>query len=402
MAKLSGKLSRIVTIVVVLVVVAGGAFYFVSSRGGTKKVTAEFASAVGVYPGTPVEILGVEVGSVTKVSPHGSSVGIEMNYDSKYKVPANAISVIVANSLVSDRYIQLAPVYSGSGAVLASGASIPMSRTASPAELDDIYAALSKLSKALGPQGANKSGSLNALLTVAAANLKGNGANLGNSIDALSKAAATLSNGRQDLFGTVRNLQSFTKALSDSDAQVRHFEQQLAQVAGDLANERADLGSALHNLTLALRDVATFVKANASKFHTDIGGLKTITGVLVKQKAALNETLAIAPVALANLVHTYQPDLGVIATRSNLSTLLDPSTICATVNYLVKNLTGKVPGLDPIAKLFGSLAPTVTSVCATAFKGQNPTGPLLGQLQDLVSQLTSGGLGGLIPIGQGG
>jgi len=38
----------------------------------------------------------------------------------------------------------------------------------------------------------------------------------------------------------VRNLQVFNQALADSDAQVKHFEEQLAQVAGDLASERGD------------------------------------------------------------------------------------------------------------------------------------------------------------------
>ena len=87
-----------------------------------------------MYPGTPVDILGVPVGSVRKVTPSDDHVAIEVSYDSKYHVPANAIAVIVANSIVSDRYVQLAPAYSGSGPTLANGAHIPMSRTASPAE----------------------------------------------------------------------------------------------------------------------------------------------------------------------------------------------------------------------------------------------------------------------------
>ena len=251
MARLSANLTRIVAAVVVLAILIGVGAYALFGGGGTKTVTANFASAVGVYPGTPVKILGVPVGEVSKVSPHGDSVAIELTYDSKYKVPANAVSLIVANSLVSDRYIQLAPAYDGTGATLPDGAKIPLARTASPAELDDIYGALDKLSVALGPNGSNKTGSLSTFLKVASANLDGNGAALGNSITALSQAATTLSNGREDLFGTVKNLQAFTQALSDSDAQVRHFEQQLAQVAGDLADERADLGSALHNLTVA-------------------------------------------------------------------------------------------------------------------------------------------------------
>jgi phospholipid/cholesterol/gamma-HCH transport system substrate-binding protein len=271
----------------------------------------------------------------------GDSVKIDMKYDKKYKVPDGAISVVVANSLVSDRYIQLAPAYTGKGPTLKDGANIPLSRTASPAELDDIYGALNELSVALGPNGANKNGALSTLVNVAAANLDGNGAAFGNSITQLSKAAATLSNGREDLFGTVRNLEVFTKALSASDVQVRHFEEQLAQVAGDLADERADLGAALHNLTGALHDVAVFVKSNAAKAHTDIVGLKDVTGILVKEKAAFEETLAVGPVALANIVHAYQEAQGTLGTRSNLTNLLDPASVCGAIEGIV---AAQVPG----------------------------------------------------------
>ena len=113
---------------------------------------------------------------------------------------------------------------------------------------------------------------------------------------------------------------------------MRHFNEQLATVAGELAGERQDLGAALHNLGIALNQVAGFVNDNAAKLHTDIGGLKTLTGVLVKEQASLNETLAVGPVALANIVHAYQPDLGALGTRSNLDSLADPATLCALID----------------------------------------------------------------------
>ncbi|MCU1656683.1 MAG: hypothetical protein JWO57_1339, partial [Pseudonocardiales bacterium] len=309
--RLSRTMIRVVAGVVVLAVVAVVAVYALSGSSN-RKVTAYFASGVGVYPGTPVKVLGIQVGSVTKVTPNGGSVRIEMAYNRKYPLPADAISVLVANSLVSDRYVQLAPAYSGTGPIMADGASIPLSRTASPAELDDIYGALNQLSVALGPNGANKNGALSTFVNVAAANLNGNGTALKQSIENLSKAALTLSNGRSDLFGTVTNLRVFTQALSQSDAQVRHFENQLAQVAGDLADERGDLGAALHNLTVALHDVATFVQANAGKVHTDIVGLEAITKILVNERAAIDESLAVGPVALSNLAHGYQEATGTL------------------------------------------------------------------------------------------
>ncbi|PZS13974.1 MAG: hypothetical protein DLM57_15395 [Pseudonocardiales bacterium] len=378
MKKLSSTMIRIISGLLVLGVVAVGAIY-VFSGSQTKKLSANFASGVGVYPGTPVKILGINVGSVTKVTPNGNSVKIEMNYDHKYKLPANAVSLIVANSLVSDRYLQLAPAYSGHGPVLANGANIPLERTASPAELDDIYGALNQLSVALGPNGANKNGALSTLVNVAAANLDGNGAALNDSIRNLSKAALTLSNGRADLFGTVTNLRSFTQALSQSDSQVRHFENQLAQVAGDLADERSDLGAALHNLTIALHDVANFVKANAGKVHADILGLKSLTNVLVKEKAALNEALAVGPVALANLTHAYQESTGTLGTRSNLANVADPAQICAVLDQAVSaKAVGGLLGPN-VGTLLGPLTSQIVSTCksvaAQLAGGKLPTLP---------------------------
>jgi phospholipid/cholesterol/gamma-HCH transport system substrate-binding protein len=383
---LSKRAVNVVTLAVIAAVLCGGFAFYLRGRHTTRSVTAQFSSAVGIYPGTPVKILGIAVGKVTAVHPHGATVSVRMSYDREDALPRNAIAVIVANSLVSDRFVQLAPAYSGAGPILLNNATIPESRTASPAELDDIYAALNKLSVALGPKGANKTGSLRELVDVAAANLRGNGAALGTSISKLSAAAQTLANGRVDLFGTIKNLQAFTKALADSDGAVRHVNQQLADVAADLAGERQDLGAALHNLATALDQVAGFVRTNAAKAHTDIAGLRNLTQILIKEQASLNETLAVAPAALSNIVHAYQPDLGVIATRTNLDSLADPATLCALLDPAL------IPGVpDTIKSAAGGLTAPLKKTCAQVL-AKIPLGELLGQL-GLPTNLTGAALG---------
>lgn len=401
MSKLPRKVTKIVVGVVVLAVLVGAGIYFFAGGTSPKTVTARFTSAVGVYTGTPVDILGVEVGKVTSVTPHGSYVSVGMEYSGSQQLPAKAVSVIIANSIVSDRYVQLAPAYSGSGPTLADGATIGTSRTAAPAELDDIYAALNKLSVALGPKGANKHGALSKFLQVSQANLKGNGAALGTSITKLSAAAKTLANGRKDLFGTVKNLQAFTQALAQSDQQVKHFDEQLAQVSGDLASERKDLGAALHNLGIALNAVATFVDQNAGKAHTDIVRLEDITRILVKEQSSLNETFSVAPVALANIVHAYNPDLGVLGTRSNLASVTDPANLCQVL---------RVGGLlSPVQKLLGPLTGKIANVCTKLLKNLPdgskftlPAGLDPSQLKGLLDKLLGGGGGGLGGIITGG
>ena len=351
MGRLSKRAVQLIALAVVVAVAAGGV-YLVYFHNSMKKVTAHFTAAVGVYAGSDVRMLGVKIGKIDKVTPQGTSVKVQMEYDSKYKLPANAIAVIVPPSIVSDRYVQLAPVYTG-GRILPDHGDIPLARTASPAELDDIYKALDTLATALGPQGANKSpapgknGPLSDLVNVLAANLKGTGTQLGQTISDLSKATKTLADNRGDLFGTVKNLQAFSDALEKSDAQVRTFNRQLAQVAHDLADERQSLATALHDLTGALTDVAAFVKNNQASFHSDVTSLAVITRILVKQKGALDETLAVAPTALANLGHTYNPSSGTLDNRSNLNSLSDPATVCGALQAL-----GQLPKAlsDPATK----------------------------------------------------
>jgi phospholipid/cholesterol/gamma-HCH transport system substrate-binding protein len=356
-----GRLSRRTVELVALVVVAAvavGAAYVVLFHKSVKHVTAHFTAAVGVYTGSDVRVLGIKIGKIDKVTPQGTSVEVRMEYDSKYKLPADAVAVIVPPSIVSDRYVQLAPVFT-SGRVLPDHGDIPLSRTASPAELDDIYKALDTLATALGPQGANKppasgkNGPLSDLVNVLAANLKGTGTQLGQTVADLSKATKTLADSRGDLFGTVKNLQAFTDALAKSDTQIRTFNWQLAQVAHNLADERQSLAAALRNLSGALTDVAAFVRNNQASFHSDVTSLAVISKILVKQKASLDETLAVAPTALANLGHTYNPSSGTLDIRANLDSLTDPATVCGALQAL-----GQLPSAlsDPVTKTCTAIA----------------------------------------------
>ncbi len=148
------------------------------TRAGTTQITAYFDKSVGIYEGSDVRILGVKVGSVDGVEPQGDQVKVDMRVDRGVDIPADAKAAQVTPSVVSDRYIQLAPAYTG-GDKMQSGAVISRDRTATPVEVDELYASIEKLSTALGPDGANKEGALSQFVETGAANLDGNGEALG-------------------------------------------------------------------------------------------------------------------------------------------------------------------------------------------------------------------------------
>lgn len=298
----------IAIVVVVVALVVAGALFFLPGLG-KNKITAYFPATTGLYEGDDVRVLGVPVGEVDTIDPGGEFAKVTMYVDPSVAIPADAKAVIVAPSLVSGRFIQLAPVYEG-GDKLTDGDEIPIERTAIPVEWDEIKNELNKLAEALGPQGADPKGSLGTFIDTAAENLEGNGQTIRDTLRELSDTMRTLSDGRTDLFGTIRNLQTFVSALSSSNQQIVQFEGRLASVSNLLANSSDELGQALTDLDVALGDVHRFVTENRAALTEQVGRLADATRVLVEKRPQLEKVMHVAPTALSNFNNIYKPAQG--------------------------------------------------------------------------------------------
>ncbi|HEY6739570.1 MAG TPA: MCE family protein [Actinopolymorphaceae bacterium] len=380
------RATRITALVVVLVVIATTT-YALWPDPPKKRLTASFPATVGLYVGSDVRVLGVPIGTVEEVVPEGTSVRVEMAYEARYDIPADASAVIVAPSIVSDRYVQLTPVYRG-GPVMADGARIALDRSAVPVELDRIYGSLDQLAVALGPEGANRDGALSRLLETGAKNLDGQGAKLHSTVKDAADALDTLSKGRHDLFATVRQLERFTRALAENDEQVRAFNADLEKVAAQLSGEREDLARALHELALALTDIARFVRENRDELRSNVEGLTALSKTLVKQQKALREVLEVGPVALANLDKAYNPVSGTLDTRNNFAQLDDPGLyLCSVLAQLgqpeeaCEGLRDVLDGLPKLPEIPGGparAAPDESTGGATGRPGRTTSDPTLG------------------------
>jgi virulence factor Mce-like protein len=298
---------------------AGGVLLYASSHQ-SKQITAYFTEAVSVFPGSTVRVLGVTVGTVGAVQPDGRLVKVTMSVDAGVPVPASAKAVVVAASVVADRYIQLTPAYNG-GPQLADNAVIPLSRTAVPIEVDQIYTSLYRLSQALGPSGLNKHGALSELVKTGAANLARNGASLHAMVTQVSALSKTLGDNSGDLFATITYLQRFTSMLKANDGQVRHAEQQLSDVYGFLASDRADLATAVRELGIALGQVQGFIASNRGLIKSNVAELAAITHILVAERASLAEALDTVPLAADNLVNSYDAANRTLDGRGDLNEL---------------------------------------------------------------------------------
>ncbi|EHR48971.1 virulence factor Mce family protein [Saccharomonospora marina XMU15] len=385
------QLTRGIAIACVLGLVVAGALWWTLKDAGRKHAVAYFPAAIGLYVGNSVRVLGVEMGEVTGIQPLGDRVRVELTYDRDVAIPADAQAAIVAPSLVSDRYVQLAPAHTG-GPQLEDGAVIPMDRTAVPLEIDELSDSLSRVSESLGPNGANADGSLSDLLNTLSDNMEGNGTQLNDTITKLGQAARSLSGNSGDLFATVDNLAELSTTLAESDDEVRRFESQLAEVSSFLSGERENLAATVRELGTTLRAVRGFIEDNHGRVRSNVDKLAGITRVLVDQRAALAETLDIAPLALSNLANTYNAASGTLDARANLNELTQPPVV------MICNFLKQTPEeLDALGELCGQLAPVLDGALPLPSLAQSVNALNNGELPDLplpvLGQLNASGGG---------
>jgi phospholipid/cholesterol/gamma-HCH transport system substrate-binding protein len=377
--KANRDLARGVAIACVLALVVAAVVWWIFSSANTRRISAYFDQAIGVYAGSDVRVLGVKVGTIDAVTPEGTQVRVDMSVDRGIRIPATAQAVVVAPSVVSDRYVQLAPVYTG-GPQLGDNAVIPIGRTATPVELDQLYSSLDKVSTSLGPNGANANGSLSDLLNTLAANLNGNGQNLHDTINQLAAVASTLDSNKDNLFATVDNLSQFTQALANSDATVRQFTNQLADVSGFLAGQRSQLADAVSALGTSLGQVQGFIQGNRAAIKSNVDNLAQVTKVLVNERSSLAEVLDEAPLALDDIVNSYNASSGSLDARANLNELANPP-IVEVCHLLQQSTPANLPQV--LADACNQIAPVLSGALPLPSAAQVLTALQQGKLPPL-------------------
>lgn len=301
-----------------------------------RTLTAEFDSTVGLYEGSDVRVMGLTVGRVVRIAPHGRGVRVEMEYDGQVRLPVGVKAVVVAPSVISDRFVQLTPGYVD-GRALESGAVIASRDTRVPIELDDSISTATGLMEALGPEGADRGGALSDALQAFADVLDGTGDDSRATLRHLAGLSDTFADNAPALAANIRSLSRFTGTLATSDRDVAAFNEALVEVASALGDSSGQLSELLATLAGTLGEVATFVRDNRSLLVRDVTRLHHVTAALAAEKESLAEILDIAPLAFTDLTESYDAPARAVRTRANfgeVAKILDQVVCDALVKQL--------------------------------------------------------------------
>ncbi|HEY2831225.1 MAG TPA: MlaD family protein [Sporichthyaceae bacterium] len=286
-------------------------------------ISAVFVESVGVYPGNTVDVLGVPVGRVTKVTAQGAQVLVRMSVRKSQPIPADAGALIIPPSVIADRYVELSPAWK-SGPSLVDGATIPLARTHTPVEFDRIVAALDKLSTSFTADQRTV-GVIRDALGVAASNLKGNGLKIHQSIQGLAAAIGTLADNRDDISGLIRSLDGLAGAFARNDATVRAFSKNVTTATAVLADNGEQLNSTLNALSTAVTEVGAFVKKNQGAAKSTLQDLTAVLQVINAHRQQLTEALDVLPLTFQNLYMAVNPkDQRIVVHASAAANLLNP------------------------------------------------------------------------------
>lgn len=321
-----------VGIVLVLILIAGVAVLLRPGGPANRThVVGYFANSNGIFVGDDVKILGVSVGKIDKIEPEPERVKISFWYDSKHKVPADAKAAILSPALVTGRAIQLTPAYT-TGPVLESDAVIPEERTAVPVEYDQFRQQLQRLTDTLEPTEPGGVSTLGSAINTAADNLRGQGANIRDTVIKLSQAFSALGDHSTDIFSTVKNLSILVAALQESTNLMRQLNQNLADVTGLLADDPDEIASAVRDLNVAVGEVQTFVADNRETLGTTSDKLAAVTSILNDNLDDVEQLLHIAPNTLQNYVNIYQPAQGAATSVLAINNFSNPiSFLCGAI-----------------------------------------------------------------------
>jgi phospholipid/cholesterol/gamma-HCH transport system substrate-binding protein len=313
-----------------------GSFAF----AGQHEYKAIFSSASLLTKGDDVRVAGVSVGDVTGVKIHDRDQA-EVTFKVQDDVPITDTThaEIRFLNLVGDRYMALDPGRTP-GQRLATGSTIPVSRTEPALNLTELFNGFQPLFQALQPPEVNDL-SMN-LVRV----LQGEGGTIGGLMSHTASLTNALADRDQLIGQVIDNLSAMLKTVDDRHQQLSELIVQLRGWLGKVSADRKAIGTSISNLSSLTANLADLLTQSRPYLKGDIAQLRRMMTYLNKPKnqAALNEVLDRLPLMLARQTRT--------------------GTYGAWYNYYLCDFDGRiilpdlpnVPGLAAIQKSLDNLA----------------------------------------------
>ncbi len=328
----------------------------VGGRGPSYELTAHFDRAVGLYPGSPVRVIGITIGQVTDVEPEGDRVLVRMAIDEDQQLPAGATATVVPLSLLGERYVQIGPAYTG-GPALAPGAEITDTRV--PAEFDELLRGLQDLTGSIDPDTASD------LVTEMATLLDGQGEEINSLLEEGAGAVEIVADKADEIGHIIESLAGLSTALRDRTGSVQELIRNYNLLAEVLVENRNDLDATITQLDRAVVALTGLLERHGEDLPADIDVLAQVGSTLEVNIDRLQSTLSDTVRLFQAAQRAYDPDRDVLRVNNQLDMSLTTDLIASRLRDRLAGICRRL-GLDvcstPTADFFADITDLLPSL----------------------------------------
>jgi virulence factor Mce-like protein len=174
-------------------------------------------------------------------------------------VDPNAIATVRLRSLIGSRYVELSPVWSGTGPKLANKAHIPLERTQVPAEVSDFTDETNRVMREVDAQA------LGRLVHEVGTALEGNGGALAGVTSGMAQVGQSVAAQAQSLDASLQQLQRVIGTLAAKDDDIARILRSSTAVSQALLAQQGSLDAGVSGLDKLLGTLTDFTTKEKDK-----------------------------------------------------------------------------------------------------------------------------------------
>ncbi|MHB1712604.1 MAG: MCE family protein [Acidimicrobiales bacterium] len=377
------RLLAVTTLVVAAAVIAATVALTLVRSTPTYPMRAVFASANGLFAGNTVEMLGAPVGTVTNVVNSGDTVMVTLQIQKKYPVPAGVRAALVAPQVLGEPSIELSPGYSG-GPSMASGRTIPLSRTSVPVSTDQLLKDIQSFLSQINPHATGN------LIANLSQDLSGEGASLNHLLGNAAGTIQLLARQGNSLGQLTGSLARITATLQSRTATISNLIRDYNTVSTIIASHQSQLGTAITDLAGATNQLSGFLGPNLVPLEHDVAGVTRVGRTLSRNLSNLDTLLNSTRLLFAAAGRAYDP------TRNwlNLNLALPAGATASLVSGLIRDRLAGICRRLLAHHSTGLPASTLQTLATCGNPDSGFFNPLLSIIPTVLNSLTSGPGGG--------
>lgn len=259
--------------------------------GASTTYRAIFTDVSGLVPGEDVKVAGVPIGKVETVQLQESKTGVvSFSLDDKVKLTESNRLAVKYKNLIGDRYLEISQESTG-GLAIPAGTTIPIERTQSALDLDDLVNGFRPLLQGLDPEQTNQFSA--SLIQV----LNGQSNVIGTLVAQIGSLTNTLADRDQTIGRVIDNLDTVLATVDNRSQQFSSMLDQLQLLIGGLATDKESIANALENIDAVTGTLMEILKESRPSLQQDISQLGALSSNLNASSDTLNLVLAKLPEA---------------------------------------------------------------------------------------------------------